>query len=295
VAEGASPLSHRVTCRIAGLHVELGAGNGFFPNRAESVGILANINLPATAVFRLAPTWRALPWQDIPCGMAPPHETLKDAHWQYFQALVWVAYRDVDRVREERKEWGERNPRRHPPIWSWRGWTPEIAEASRVLLQMLQKGTVRASRRKARGGPRRPIDPLEWCDVELVSIDPPRLVGQEAPQFYDRDTPDRDFAAATAEPWRDVLISVADLLRAFPAVNPSPLAISEMTAEIPHYDLVAFYREQFGTPGTATNREDMDRAAKEHFGRPIPIKARRAARNDAGVKGKVGRPRKSGN
>ena len=55
LAEGASPLSRRTSRITAGVRVNAGSGNGRFPNRAEILGILNNIILPVTAVFRLAP------------------------------------------------------------------------------------------------------------------------------------------------------------------------------------------------------------------------------------------------
>jgi hypothetical protein len=51
---------------------------------------------------------------------------------------------------------------------------------------------------------------------------------------------------------------------------------------------------RFHQPATRSNREDMDDAAERHFRRSIPAKARLAARKDANVRGRVGRPRKSG-
>jgi hypothetical protein len=75
----------------------------------------------------------------------------------------------------------------------------------------------------------------------------------------------------------------------------SPVAKApEVYAAAPYNELVSFYRERFGAPGAATDADDMDRAAENHFGGRIRVKARRAARKEAGVKGKVGRPRKSG-
>ena len=74
-----------------------------------------------------------------------------------------------------------------------------------------------------------------------------------------------------------------------------PEAISpNRYATAPHNNLVAFFRENYRAAGAATNREDMDRAAERHFGGRIPVKALREARKEAGVKGKPGRPRKSG-
>jgi hypothetical protein len=65
-------------------------------------------------------------------------------------------------------------------------------------------------------------------------------------------------------------------------------------AAAPHDELVSFYRKHFGA-GAATNADDMDRAAERNFGGRIRVKARRAARGEAGVKDKVGRPRNPGN
>jgi hypothetical protein len=77
-----------------------------------------------------------------------------------------------------------------------------------------------------------------------------------------------------------------------PSVNEG---VSDVPGAIPHSELVEFYRANYGAPGAATNREDMDDAAERHFRRSIPAKARLAARKDANVRGRVGRPRKSGN
>ena len=70
-------------------------------------------------------------------------------------------------------------------------------------------------------------------------------------------------------------------------------AAPEAYADAPHDKLVGFYRDRFGAPGLATNA-DMDRAAEDHFGGRIRVKARRAARTEAGAKGKRGRPRNLG-
>jgi hypothetical protein len=107
--------------------------------------------------------------------------------------------------------------------------------------------------------------------------------------------------------WPPIVFRRKDMLRLWPDVETlgkddgSPKgALStgakapEAYADAPYDKLVSFYRAQFGAPGAATNADDMDRAAENNFGGRIRVKARRAARNEAGVKGRVGRPRKSG-
>jgi hypothetical protein len=110
------------------------------------------------------------------------------------------------------------------------------------------------------------------------------------PEFWD----DQSFDPET---WPNVRFRREDMLRLWPDVETlrsTAAKAPEVYADAPHDKLVGFYRDGFGTPGAATNAGDMDRAAEEHFGGRIRVKARRAARNEAGVKGKVGRPRKSG-
>ncbi len=107
--------------------------------------------------------------------------------------------------------------------------------------------------------------------------------------------------------WPEVRLRRQDMLGLWPDVEtlakddgspegaaPSEAKASHVSITVPHKELVAFYREHYGAPGAATNREDMDRAVEQHFGGPIRVKARAAARQEAGVKGKSGRPRKSG-
>ena len=127
-----------------------------------------------------------------------------ETYWTLRQTAAWIAWRDPDR--------------------GWSGLPPEIDEAYRKLAPLLESGKVRASRRMAKTGPRGPIEPVEWCDVILLWFENPRFIGQDEPRFYDRNTPDRDFADATAEPWRDVLFVVADVVKAFPIepVTPAP-------------------------------------------------------------------------
>ena len=122
----------------------------------------------------------------------PSINNMKKAHWKLKQTLAWIAWRDPDRC----------------------DGPPDISGAYFQLEPLLERGEIRGSRRR-RNGPRRPIEAFEWCDVVLSWLPRPARIGQDEPRFYDRNTPDRDFAAAIAEPWRDVLSAVADLLKAF--------------------------------------------------------------------------------
>jgi hypothetical protein len=147
---------------------------------------------------------------------------------------------------------------------------------------LLEGGEVRGSRRIGKNGPRKWIEPFEWCDVELVSFANPRFIGQDEPRFYDRNTPARDFAAATAEPWRDVLFVVADIAKAFPAAgetekNPAPSKASLST-------IVAFCRS---LKEVKRNRAEMDAALKAEFG-PLPRETCDEVRRKAGFAGKRG-------
>ena len=120
------------------------------------------------------------------------------------------------------------------------------------------------------------------------------------PEFWD----DQSFDPET---WPSVRYRRDDMLHLWPDVEtlakgdgsphherPPATKAPEGYAAAPHDELVSFYRERFGAPGAATDADDMDRAAEDHFGGRIRVKAGRAARKEAGVKGKVGRPRKSG-
>ena len=140
------------------------------------------------------------------------------AYWRLNETLAWIAWRDPDRC----------------------DWPPDISGAYFQLEPLLERGEIRGSRRIGRNGPRRPIEAFEWCDVVLSWLPAPLRIGQDEPRFYDRNTPDRDFAAAIAEPWRDVLFVVADLLKAFPVhhgaeKNPTPsgASISKIVAVLP--------------------------------------------------------------
>jgi hypothetical protein len=76
---------------------------------------------------------------------------------------------------------------------------------------------------------------------------------------------------------------------------PTPQDFSSTQSAIPkHEELVDFFRRHYGEPGAATNREDMSAAAERHYKVEIPLKISRAALQGAGLKGRAGRPRKSG-
>jgi hypothetical protein len=122
------------------------------------------------------------------------------------------------------------------------------------------------------------------------------------PEFWDAKSFD-------PQTWPNVRFRRDGLLREWPANERSPedistqesarplelnLATNSATVNVPHEELVAFYRDRFGAEGAATNREDMDREAERYFRGSILVKACAAARKAAGVKGRVGRPPKSG-
>ena len=128
---------------------------------------------------------------------------LQQAYWRLDRLLAWIAYRGAK--------------------WSWdNSWPPEIAKAFGLLMTALKKGTARGSRRLGKTGLRHPIEPYEWCDVELLRYGNPRFYGQEEPRFYDKNTPAQQHYAATAEPWIDVLFEVESALKAFPATPEAP-------------------------------------------------------------------------
>ena len=201
---------------------------------------------------------------------------LQQAYWRLDRLLAWIAYRGGG--------------------WSWRDWPPEvrgdlaaakqadkdrlaaeaherkIAEAYGRLMSLLERGEVRASRRIAKNGPRRPIEPYEWCDVELLRYGNPRFIGQEEWQFYDRRTPAQQHYAATAEPWIDVLFEVESALKAFPAAAPARTPAPAGTPgkkkkkqPAPPYsykNLVLFFEKR---RKLFSNRDDEILAAREHF------------------------------
>lgn len=124
--------------------------------------------------------------------------------------------------------------------------------------------------------------------------------GELPPEFWDNKSLD-------LRTWPEVRFRRDDMLREWPDAEtmaenggrqegaPQAEANSlDAPIDVPHDKLVAFYRAHFGEPGAATNREDMDAAAETHFGGHIATKALTAARQETRIKGRVGRPRKSG-
>ena len=144
-----------------------------------------------------------------------------------------------------------------------------------------------------------------WRQSQGLVWDPDDIAADEAWRrlFIDRDAASVNPSefAANSEFLRE------DVLRVWPEADAgakdtnsqegAPLdgvKTSDGRVAVPHKELVAFFREHYGAPGAATNREDMARAAQRHFGGFIGVKALAAARQEAGVKGKIGRPRKLG-
>ena len=204
---------------------------------------------------------------------------LQQAYWRLDRLLAWIAYRGAK--------------------WSWdNSWPPEIAKAFGLLMTALKKGTARGSRRLGKTGLRHPIEPYEWCDVELLRYGNPRFYGQEEPRFYDKNTPAQQHYAATAEPWIDVLFEVESALKAFPATPEAPpdKAVGTLRTQgrkkkkqpAPPYsyeNLVLFFEKR---RKSFDNRDDGMLAAREHFDHKIPVKTCYAAYSKAGLVGRSG-------
>jgi hypothetical protein len=215
------------------------------------------------------------------------YDPLADPWWEFDQAFAWVAYRDPERVRVAQSAWSRHNPCRYPSVWS----DPDTARMLPVLIRALQDNPIRASRRDGKRGPRIPIGQPDWCDGVISWFPVPRRIGQERPQFYDRNTPDVEFAADTAEPWRDVLISSRDLLKIFPptAERAVPEPEPESNPEVPVYSFPALVKFVKTSPRRGEEARRADATA--YFRLAIPRKTVRAAIAAAGVRNPPGRPR----
>ena len=143
------------------------------------------------------------------------HDPMNDVRWTLWQALAWFTYRDADRVRDCSESLRELGLNSNPEIWRGLGWDYVISRASVELLRALEAGTLLATGIDTANGNRRELRPLEWCDLQFVEIDPPT---KDGPQLYRKGLSTDDFAAGRIEPvFREVRVSVADVLRIFPA------------------------------------------------------------------------------
>lgn len=242
----------------------------------------ADVQLSRPDVERLARAARpGARWISLLCsvGDSEPSETagvraksyFDDFRWPLRHALNWIACRKIEALTLTPEEL--RSLRLQA---SYKGDADGLASANPAfeLLTALKAGKLRAI------GPDHNELPPEFWDA----------------QFFDPET------------WPTVRYRRDDMLHLWPGVEtlgkgdgspdgarPPAAKAPEVYAAAPHAELVSFYRERFGAPGAATNADDMDRAAENNFGGRIRVKVCRAARNEAGTKGRVGRPRNPGN
>ncbi len=174
---------------------------------------------------------------------------------------------------------------------------PRMPKRLAILQAAVRKGTVR-------GRPRPIQRDMRWllpagfdCDADIPGN---QLADQTWwARFIDSDpwSVDPEEFAAKSEFLREHVLALWSDAESHEKVTSAKDAAPPPSggyANVTHAQLVAFLKVHFGAPGAATNRDDMKLAAEEYFRGLIQVKALAAARQAAGVKGRAGRPRKSG-
>jgi hypothetical protein len=128
---------------------------------------------------------------------------------------------------------------------------------------------------------------LEPPNYDLNLVDRRTAVSLEKARKYRKPLFERD---CVFKVWSASVLNVG-----IPPKDTRPLdaRASNGYATMTHEELVMFCRD-LKALGAETNREEIGREAERHFGGRIRVKALSAARIEAGARGKVGRPRKSG-
>jgi hypothetical protein len=244
--------------------------------------------------------------------MAP----LKEPWWDLVDALVWVVYRDPEKIRQNcdpvdkllddrrraalvRQDRGEEigglgvSVYEHPATVSWFSTDEKIARARAELWTAITTGEICISGRKRSGAPRTIIASLELTDMRVDFTNETSLLVDA----------DELIAPTVRAAWRSLRVRVEDLLRVFPphkpakepepepAIEPEKEAAAEPEPDpaTPVYSFDALVEFVRASPRRDENA--MRTAATGHFRLPIPRKIVRAAIKDAGVKNPPGRPR----
>jgi hypothetical protein len=236
---------------------------------------------------------------------ADSFDPMKAGHWTPWQAIAWIVDRGaVDKIRECSETWrliGPSFPKEgaalRPFRRIWRDSSVETADAHAELLHAFKAGTLTATGIERTTGIRREISSLEWLDLHFSEnstvTELPGLghLRADVPQLYRNGS---NLVMRPEPAFVDVLVRVADVISLWEnPVDDSAAQASGAYVDVKHDTLVEFYRNRFGAPGAATNREEMDRAAQLHFGGNIRGKDLVAARREAGAMGRAGRPRES--
>jgi hypothetical protein len=107
-------------------------------------------------------------------------DPLKDEYWNMLDALDWAIYRDVERIRENRRTWDGRNWTTHPSAKLWLSTARPAYIEARLLMER-----VALTGRKGYLAPRCIIDPLWRRDLDffadtalgIILVDKHTLIG----------------------------------------------------------------------------------------------------------------------
>lgn len=150
------------------------------------------------------------------------YDPIKELNWTLCMALIWVASREIDEVREAWPEWWEAHiawhefelhkrrcwslgPSRRPEDYSrYDGYRVEPRTAVKRLWRELQTGAIVATGVSKSEGFRRPIRREEWCDL--------RPCGSHPVISYFLDSA----CTGTTQAFSKVSLPVEQVLRAFP-------------------------------------------------------------------------------
>jgi hypothetical protein len=220
--------------------------------------------------------------------METPHDPFEEPSCAFEHALVLTVHRDVSTARKVVAD--------GPPLFSLNEWPDDVRKAFWALLRALETGTVRSDRYGEK------VDPLVWRGYRdwLRRIE--SVCGQDA-------LPSRVFIVEAENAMRGVRISTDDLRKLAESEKPAapagdvtkpslaPRAQRDRPKKltpVQRKTLVAHIRKKARMPGAPRGREVWQNVAEEFLGRRILREDVRAAIEEAGAKGKSGRPPKSG-
>lgn len=157
---------------------------------------------------------------------AAAYDPSKERNWTLPMALVWVASRDFDEVREvwpawldAHKVWGSfelggkicwtvESQRRDENALTSR-FKELSSGAVKALWRALEKGEIGATGMSKRDGARREIRALEWCDLTFGG-DHPVVAFVLASVYHDKDS------SSFGEAFSKVLLPTDEVVREFP-------------------------------------------------------------------------------
>ena len=171
------------------------------------------------------------------------YDPIKELNWTLCMALIWVASRDIDEVREAWPEWWEAQrtwrefelhgrrcwslgPPRRPEDYSrYDGYRVDPRTAVKQLWGELQTGAIVATGVSKRKGLRRVIQREEWCDL--------RPCGSHPVISYFLDSACTGTNESWSRAFSKVLLPVKEALRIFPSRDGALDETAELVTSTP--------------------------------------------------------------